>query len=405
MHMRDMYRKESPVEVSESNDYVEKFRGEFDKATVYASSLKRRSTGSSNYPYAVTRIRAMKVKLIPRDSYPRLLNMSLDEFIFNISETDYRSDIEELSREYSGANLIEHALNRNMATSFQKVLRITEGDPHDLVQEYLKKYDIWNIKTILRGKLHNISPADIREALITAGSLRYTLLSSLSEKSLDEILKEFKETEYAPILDSFDGSNLPEIENKLDKFYYTNLFSVIGYPFTSDRKLFNRFVQREIDGRNLNLLIRLKKAESFISEEKLAEKAEKSESESQISDINDLLIENGFEFNINVLQDLYKSSYEQFVEVLKSSSYWNVLRNLVENKDFSTIDLTDIENALLQFNLKEVTSESLQSIVSIVPIMEYLIYKSNEVRNLRIIARGKSVGMSNELIKEQLVII
>lgn len=372
------------------------------QANRYLSALTKNSSQSSNYPYAVTRVRAMKVKLIPKDSYPRLLNMSLDEIILSISESDYRSDIEELSRMYKGANLIEHALNRNMATSFQKVLRITEGDPHDLVQEYLKKYDIWNIKTILRGKLHNISPADIREALISGGSLRYTLLSSLSEKSFEDVLAEFKNTEYSPILDSFDGSNLSDIENKLDLFYYNNLFDTIGIPFTSDRKHFYKFVQREIDVRNLNLLFRLKKAQSFLSEDEFKSIVE---SDSQISNIMELMIENGFEFDRKTLRKLANSSFDEFVAAMRSSSYWPALQNSVENKNFSTIDLTEIENSLLKFNLKEVTSHSLQSIVSIIPILEYLIYKSNEVRNLRVIVRGKSVGMDNKLIKEQLVII
>lgn len=97
------------------------------------SRLPTFGKGSSNYPYAVTRVRAMRIKLFPRDAYPRFLNMSLDEITRKIGESEYKSDIDELSRKYSGSNLIEHALNRNMATSFQKVLWITEGEFYELV--------------------------------------------------------------------------------------------------------------------------------------------------------------------------------------------------------------------------------------------------------------------------------
>jgi len=67
--------------------------------------------------------------------------------------------------------------------------------------------------------------------------------------------------------------------------------------------------------------------------------------------------------------------------------------------------LTDVETHLLRYNLTYVTKNSRLFLLSIIPILEFIIYKSNEVRNLRIIVRGKSVGMSNDAIKEKLVIL
>lgn len=368
---------------------------------VISSGASKKEIGSSNYPYAVTRIRAMKIKLVPRDEYPRFLNMSQDEIIRKIGESDYKSDIDELSREYKGANLIEHALNRNMATSFQKVLRITEGIPHELVSEYLKKYDISDVKTIIRGKMHGISPADIRTALVSGGSLRYTFLSGLTEKSYDEVLEALAATEYGDLLTKLDGANLSAFENALDKYYYKSLLAIPGFPGSSDRRLFDRFVRREIDVQNLNLLFRLKKANIYFTEASEAESGEVS----QVSNVADLLIDGGLEFGLDALKVLAALPYEKFVTSLRSSSYWTALQEHVDGKELADVDLTDISNSLLNFNLKKITSNSLQSIVSIVPILEYVIYKENEVRNLRIIVRGKNAGMDNNLIKEQLVII
>jgi len=355
--------------------------------------------GSSNYPYAVTRIRAMKVKLVPRDEYPRLLNMSRDEIIRKIGESNYKSDIDELSREYKGANLIEHALNRNMATSFQKVLRITEGIPHLLVNEYLKKYDIWAVKTLVRGKMNGIDPSDIRSTLVTGGSLRYTFLSGLSDKSYEEVLEALRSTEFGECLKKLDGNNLSAFENELDKLYYKGLISIPGFPGSSDRKLFDRFVRREIDVQNMNVLFRLKKADVYVTETSGAE------SESQVSDVMDLMIEGGLELDLDKLKVLAALPFGKFVAALRSTSYWTALQPYVENKEPAEVNLTDISKSLLNFNLKKITSNSLQSMMSIVPILEYVIYKENEVRNLRIIVRGKSAGMDNNLIKEQLVII
>jgi len=346
---------------------------------------------SSNYPYAVTRVRAMRMKLFPRDTYPRFLNMSLDEITLKIGESEYKQDIDALSQEYSGVNLIEHALNRNMAESFQKILRITEGELRDLIAEYLRIFDIRDIKTILRGKLHNIPEAQILESLVTGGMLRYTFLSSLATKSVDEIIAALNDSLYAPILKKYDGTNLQDIENELDKFYYENLFAEIGFTGSSDRRQFDQFVRREVDIQNLSLLLRVKKYDGGES------------GNCSIENIASMLIPDGLYLDPVQLQKL---CYDDFVNALRSTPYWEVIGPTLEkNQNIGSVSLTEIESRLLRFNLKKATANSRMFLISIIPILEFIIYKSNEVRNLRIIVRGKSSGMDNNLIKDRLVIL
>ncbi|MDY0266442.1 MAG: ATP synthase A1 subunit C [Methanimicrococcus sp.] len=359
------------------------------------SRLPTFGKGSSNYPYAVTRVRAMRIKLFPRDAYPRFLNMSLDEITRKIGESEYKSDIDALSREYSGSNLIEHALNRNMAVSFQKVLRITEGELHELVLEYLRIFDIEDIKTILRGKQHNIPDEQILQTLVTGGVLRYTFLSGLVPKPIEEIIAAFNDSLYAPILKKYDGTNLPDIENELDKFYYENLFEAVGFPGSADRKQFDQFVRREIDIKNLSLLLRVKKYEAAVN-------ATSPETQCTVDDISSLMIPHGLSLDTNALKDL---CYGDFVEALRFTPYWEAVGPVFENKDLESVSLTDVEARLLRYNLTKVTENSRRFLISIIPILEFIIYKSNEVRNLRIIVRGKSVDMDNDIIKDRLVIL
>ncbi|WNY25892.1 ATP synthase A1 subunit C [Methanolapillus millepedarum] len=387
--------------MGQSSQKIQEWAGKVQKklpdnvAKYIPTRLPSIGKGSSNYPYAVTRIRAMRVKLMPRDTYPRLLNMSLDEITRKIGESEYKQDIDDLSREYKGVNLIEHALNRNMAVSFQKILRITEGEPHELVQEYLRVFDIDDIKTILRGKKHNIADEQILESLVTGGMLRYTFLSNLVSKSMDEILAAFSDSIYAPILSKYTGDNLQAIENELDKFYYENLFEAIGYPGSADRKQFDQFVRREIDIQNLLLLLRVKKYDIGAS-------GDASSNVCLIEDVSSLLIPHGLDLDAEKLEKL---CYDDFIEAIRKTPYWEAIGPVLDNKDIHAVSLTDVETKLLRYNLTKVTSYSRRNIISIIPILEYIIYKSNEVRNLRIIVRGKSVGMDNDLIKDQLVIL
>ncbi|MCL2863686.1 MAG: ATP synthase A1 subunit C [Methanimicrococcus sp.] len=359
------------------------------------SRLPTFGKGTSNYPYAVTRIRAMRVKLFPRDAYPRFMNMSLDEITRKIGESEYKQDVDELSREYSGINLIEHALNRNMAVSFQKVLRITEGELHELILEYLRIFDIEDIKTILRGKLHDISEDQILQTLVTGGVLRYTFLSGLVSKSLEEIIASFSDSPYGPILKKFDGTNLPEIENELDKFYYENLFEAVGFPGSADRKQFDQFVRREIDIKNLSLLLRVKKYEAIAS-------AGMPENTCVVENTPSMIIPHGFALDTDKLKDL---CYDDFIEAIRFTPYWDAVGPVLDGKDLASASLTEAEARLTRYNLTKATENSRRFLISIIPILEYIIYKSNEVRNLRIIVRGKSVGMDSDLIKDRLVIL
>ena len=348
----------------------------------YRKSDKKKK-GTSNYAYAVTRVRAMKSKLLPKETYPRLLNMGIDEITRFIQESEYKNDVDELAMKYSGGDLAEHALNRNLALTYDKLLRITSGELNYLIVAYLKRYDIWNIKTLLRGILYNAPVEDILESLISAGEFTYTFLSELAAKATyQEVIDALKETDYYPLLQEFDGTNLAYIENELDKAYYSSLFAVIGKPRSKDRKLFVRFIKLEVDVKNLGTLFRLKRAGIEESDE-----------------IMPLIIEGGLELKSEKLAPL---PYEQFIDALRKTHYWDAISSVA---GLETASLTIVESRLIRHSLESATTYSHVSPISIVPIMDYIIHKSNEVKNLRIIFRGKEAGLDDTLIKDQLVVI
>lgn len=340
--------------------------------------------GSSNYAYLATRVRAMKSKLLPRETYPRLMNMGISAITRLIEETEYKQDIDELARTYSGVDLIEHGLNRNLAETFTKLIKISEGEPNYLIIEYLKNYDVWNIKTILRGKYYNASPNEIKEDLVSAGQLNYTFLSELAGKeSYIEVILALEGTEYHPILKEYDETNLPDIENKLDKVYYNGLFNVIGESKSKDRKLFARFIRTEIDIKNINTLFRLKKA--GVNQDEIV----------------DLIIDGGLELSVNNINRLLPLSYDDFIQALGKYSFWDSISDAVNSDNGSLIN---VETQLKKHSLKYASSFSHVYPLSIVPIMDYIISKRNEVNNLRIIARGKVANLNDDIIMNQLVI-
>ena len=343
----------------------------------------KKKKGTSNYPYAVTRVRAMKSKLLPKESYPRLLNMGIDEITRFIQESEYKNDVDELAMKYSGGDLAEHALNRNLALTYDKLVRITLGELNYLIVAYLKKYDVWNIKTLLRGKIYNASAEDIQESLIAAGEFTYTSMSELAAKATyQEVVEALKSSEYYPLLQKFDGTNLAYIENELDKMYYSSLFEAIGKPRTKDRKLFLRVIKLEVDVKNLGTLFRLKKAGI-----------------QQLDEVMPLMIEGGLELKLEKLATL---PYDEFVNELQRTQYWDAISGVT---DPNMASLTPLESKLTRYYLESSSILSHVSPISVLPILDYIIHKNNEVTNLRIVFRGKEGGLSDELIKDQLVVI
>ena len=129
-----------------------------------APAKKRRYAGSSvkaRYAYSTARVHAMKVKLFPQETYTKLLVMALPELARFIEESEYKTEVDELARTHSGTDLIEFATHLNLARTFVKLTEMTMGEPHDLIVEYLRRWDIREIKTILRGKLYGASDEEI----------------------------------------------------------------------------------------------------------------------------------------------------------------------------------------------------------------------------------------------------
>ena len=98
---------------------------------------------TSNYPYACTRVRAKRRFLIQKDEYLRLSVMDLPSINRYIGDSQYKTEIEALSSEYRGADLVERATNANLALTYNQIMSFCEGQLGELVSHYLR----WNERT------------------------------------------------------------------------------------------------------------------------------------------------------------------------------------------------------------------------------------------------------------------
>jgi V/A-type H+-transporting ATPase subunit C len=334
------------------------------------------------YAYITGRVRAMKTKLIPAEMYPRMQSMDESEIARYLEETQYKDEIDALSKDYSGTELIEHATFANLAKTYKKLLDVSIDEPQFLILEYLRRWDIWNIKTILRGKFYGASEAEIMKYLVPAGELSLEFLDNMAKKStVQEVVQAFDGTDYSSALAQYDGENLASVENALDKLYYFRMERAVGGTMSVGGGLLLKYVRREIDIKNLITLFRMNKAgiEANIIQENLIPGGKLGDELSRMAG----------------------QPFAEFLRGLEGYPFWSSI------SDIATADIdaiSRIEARLRAYLIRYAWALSNYHPLSILPVLGYMVSKDTEVANIRKIVRGKEAGLPAELIEEQVVV-
>jgi V/A-type H+-transporting ATPase subunit C len=163
------------------------------------------------YPYTYARISARKGRLIPRADYQRLLKLELNGIIRHLQESQYREVIDSLVGKHVGVDLIERALNLDMVRTATQLRRITAPEVRLIVDAFLTRWDVENVKTVLRG-IAAASPRDyILSLLVPAGTLNEAQLRKLAEQpDVPSALKRLKLAGSQAALKAYEKGGLTE---------------------------------------------------------------------------------------------------------------------------------------------------------------------------------------------------
>jgi len=350
---------------------------------------------STDYGYPNARIRAMKSYLLDAVFYEKLLDMEdISSITLAFETTPYKKDIAEATLRYPGLKGIEEALRKNLALTFRKIIEIVEGVGKEYVKVLLGRWDLHNIKTILRGKHHGIKEDEIFESLVPAASLDevalHHLVKQVEIKDCLDLMATWGIPYARPLLESFPEylrtHNLADLELALDKFYYQHsLDRIRGYSLNAC--LVREILVREIDFVNIMTLLRV------VREGLDLERA------------SFLFIPGGKEIDQEKFLALAQSeSIEELVKQLKGTAYWPALeKGLKQYLEIGSLSVLErsMEDLIIRKGVQMFKADPL----SIALIIGYLTAKYNEVVNLRLLIRCKAVGMPAQRIREALVIV
>lgn len=353
----------------------------------------------SNYAYANARVRVRKSKLLPPDTYAKLLKMEIPEITRFIEGTEYGREIDELASKFSGIDLLENSLNVNEERNYSEVRELAKGEVGRLVGRYLERFDAWNLKAILRGRYWGAPVADIQRELLIENRHDYDFYRGLMDVEgsglrpvIEALAAHPKGLEYHRILKDVEsrvgdeGLLLQHMEDALDRSYYTRLLATIN-PEDPDSALFLQFVRKEIDTVNLATVFRFEWRNDPSTR------------------VLEFTIPGGLELREADLRRLAEAtSRAELIERLKDYAVYEELKGAIERAN-ETNSLAPVQLALKRSLGDFAQRFSYRNPLSVLPIVNYLMRKHYEVRNLRAIARGKQAGLREEEIETLLVVI
>lgn len=328
----------------------------------------------------------MKSRLLDAGRMEELLGLpTLDAFIQVLNNTPYGHDLQEALARYPALQAVDVGLARNFYRTTTKVLSFADGKPRQLIEVVLMRWDLVNLRIILRGKHSGVPQDDVASNLIPAGSLGEAALRELAaQPDLHHVVGAFSGLDhpFAPALakglkNYAATKDLFAMELQLERAYAEYGLRVASGSGGSEQAV-RALLQAEIDATNVKTALKLQREERLSRDEKAR-----------------FFVPGG----AIVSGDLFllvadRERAEQGLQGLRVRGF--------PVKSFPE-DLTEFERQLDLTMIRAQTALYLGDPLSIDIVVGYLALKYNEVKNLRLIARSKALGIPRDRVRKEMV--
>lgn len=337
------------------------------------------------YTYPNARVRARTGRLFTEKEFSEIVESQ------NIGEVkNYLRSVPDYAK-YIDLYPLEKALDTQLAETYDLIARITPDNSKDVFKLLLKKWDIKNIKSIIIAKKANLNTEETLNLIVPFGGLTDKLDSLIEAATVTDVLNALEGTEYPKILEDAipiyneTGLLLP-LEASLDQYLLKNLLRASATPEDDNTSLLHNYIGTMVDAANIKVIIRAK-ADNL-----------------KYEDIEAYMISDGYQIREWKLKELMEAEdVAGVVNGLEGTDYAPMLSDAMTDYT-ETNSMESFENALDSHVSKTAKTISLKNQFGIGPIIGFLNRKENEVKNLKIIARGKrEEGFSTSMIKEMLI--
>lgn len=348
-----------------------------------------------DWGYINARMRGMKSRLLDHRTLDNLiLQPDLVSLIGELEKTPYRDDIIEARGRYSGMPCIEHALRSNFVRTFRKILDFARNEEAEqYIRIFLHRWDIQNIKTILRGKNIHVTNEEILDCIIPAGELDEATLTELvrqqDTKAVIDLLATWEISWAKPLTTAFPefarSGDLGMLECALDRYYYDDALRSVGAKGKNNAMIRN-ILSLEIDVVNIKTVLRM------IRDHVDPEEAKK------------FLLDGGMELDQKKLGHLLTlHTIDDALHELAATRY-RFLNGTPETA-LRAQKISVIEKELERYLVQQGTKSFIGDPLSVASLIGYFWAKYNEITNIRVISRCKTADFPVENLREELVYV
>ena len=219
---------------------------------------------SSDFGYINARVRGMSARLLGPEAYAAALGAEdFRAFTSTLAQTPYGSDLEEAQARTEGLRAVDRALANNVHDTTRSLLSFSDGSPREMIAALLGRYDLEDVKTVVRAKHAGRTGEGVAAKLTGAGDVRATTLEAMiAAPDVPAAAQALAVTRH-PLARAFvraarayasDG-DLFALELALDRAYYAGLVERAERRDASD--VFRRYVRQEVDAANLRTALKL----------------------------------------------------------------------------------------------------------------------------------------------------
>ncbi len=348
-----------------------------------------------DWGYINARMRGMKSRLLDHRTLDNLiLQPDLDSLIGELEKTPYRDDIIEARGRYTGISCIEYALRKNFVRTFRKILAFAgKEEAEQFIRIFLHRWDVQNIKTILRGKNIHVTNEEILDCLVPVGELDEVTLTELvrqqDPKAVIDLLGTWRIPWAKPLTTAFPefarSGDLGILECALDRYYYEEALRAVKAP-DANHTMIRNILSIEIDVVNIKTVLRM------IRDHVDPEEAKK------------FLLAGGSEFDLKNLVRMLTLNTIDDALVQMSASRYRILSGIPEAA-VKAQKISVIEKELERYLVMQGTKAFRGDPLSVASLIGYFWAKYNEITNIRVISRCKTADFPVEHLREELVYV
>ncbi len=336
-------------------------------------------TSVFKYAYPNAKVRAMKGRLLRTDTYHSLLSAKTLEDVFHVLQTTrYGEGLSESSSTEISVPVLTNVIYKSLFNDYEKTIRSVSKDIQAFFILLLQKYEVTNLKTILRGVCSGIDPEDVTQLLLPTD--HHTLFSKetlLQFRDVHDIITHLQETFFEYPLNlavrRFDEEQeFFPLEMAIDLHYYHTLWDAMKKLPEDEYRIGRQILGMYVDILNIAWIIRFKQQYQFSSEQ-----------------ILNYTIQHGHFLTLRDRRCLSEAGNpNQFMDYLKTTAY---------RKAFSGDESLHVLHIILSRYLLTLLGKFFSgNPFHIGVILGYLFLKEFEISDIITIAEAKKYGLSFE---------